>query len=245
VGGVSPEIVNLKGIRYAVMQEPSKGQRMNEGMMKQLTSGQDILTGRAPYMTKMINFVPQFKLVLCQNEMPLEIQSRDYGTRRRIRIVDFISLFTESPVEGDIEKPYQYKINTELDKKFAVWKEIFLSMLVDIAKITKGRVKDCARVLASSNEYMNELDYINTFMDEFVQADPHGKIDKKDLNYTFNKWFNQLYGDKGCPPMKELYARFNNKYGKTLASQPWRGIKLRKEEESLTDDDDNEPDEFC
>jgi P4 family phage/plasmid primase-like protien len=237
VGGVSPEIVNLKGIRYAVMQEPSKGQRMNEGMMKQLTSGQDVLTGRAPFMTNVINFIPQFKLVVCCNEL-IDIRSQDYGTWRRIRVVDFLSLFTENPKEGDIEKPYQFKIDVDLDKKFIEWKEIFLSMLVDIAKVKQGRVDDCPRVLGSSNDYRNDLDYISTFMDEYVIVEQTGRVTKKDLNYTFTKWFSQLYGDKGCPNIKELYGRFNSKYGKTMTNQPWKGIKLRCEEESLEDADD-------
>ena len=47
VGGLTPEIVQLKGKRYAVMQEPSKDEVINEGMMKQLTSGKDPLQGRA------------------------------------------------------------------------------------------------------------------------------------------------------------------------------------------------------
>ena len=36
VGGVTPEIVELKGKRYALMQEPSKTDIINEGIMKQL-----------------------------------------------------------------------------------------------------------------------------------------------------------------------------------------------------------------
>jgi P4 family phage/plasmid primase-like protien len=242
VGGVSPEIVKLKGIRYAVMQEPSKGQRMNEGMMKQLTSGQDVLTGRAPYMPNMIEFLPQFKLVVCSNEL-MEIKSQDDGTWRRIRVVDFVSLFTETPVSGDVEKPYQFRVDVSLDDKFKAWKEIFLSMLVDVAARTKGHVTDCARVLASSREYKNDLDYISTFMDEFVVHDPKGRLEKRDLSYSFHKWFVELYGDKGCPTNKELYAHFNNKYGKTTASQSWKGIVLRKVEESLVSDDDDDEDE--
>ena len=239
VGGLSPEIVKLKGVRYAVMQEPSRGQRMNEGVMKQLTSGQDKIIGRAPYMVEMVEFYPQFKMVMCTNEF-FKDTSLDYGTWRRIRIVDHVALFTENPVEGDLEKPYQYKIITdaEMETNINNWKEIFLSLLMDIAIEKKGNVTDCPSVLAASNEYKNEQDYIGTFMSEYVVADPNGQIHKRDLKYMFNKWFSELYGEKGCPNIKDVYVRFNNKYGKTNASQPWRGVALRHTEETLEIDGD-------
>ena len=46
IGGTSSEIVQLRGVRYAVMQEPSKGDRINEGIMKEITGG-DPIQGRA------------------------------------------------------------------------------------------------------------------------------------------------------------------------------------------------------
>ena len=38
-GSASPDIVALKGLRMAVMQEPSKNDQINDGAMKELTSG--------------------------------------------------------------------------------------------------------------------------------------------------------------------------------------------------------------
>jgi phage/plasmid-associated DNA primase len=92
IGGASPELAVLKGVRYAVMQEPTKGDRINEGVMKQLTSGIDPIQARAPYMPQAITFIPQLKLVVCSNTM-MEIKSNDHGTWRRIRVVPYKSLF--------------------------------------------------------------------------------------------------------------------------------------------------------
>ena len=37
IGGTSSEIIKLRGVRYAVIQEPSKNDTINEGVMKELT----------------------------------------------------------------------------------------------------------------------------------------------------------------------------------------------------------------
>ena len=64
-GGTNTELVQLKGMRYAVMQEPSKGDRINDGMLKEITGG-DIIGARG-LSTKHDKLYSQFKLVVCTN----------------------------------------------------------------------------------------------------------------------------------------------------------------------------------
>jgi len=90
IGSTSSEIVQLKGVRYAVIQEPSKNEQINEGIMKEITGG-DPIQGRALFKD-MITFIPQFKLTVCTNTM-FDIKSNDDGTWRRIRVNDFKAKF--------------------------------------------------------------------------------------------------------------------------------------------------------
>jgi P4 family phage/plasmid primase-like protien len=90
IGGTSSEVIQLKGIRYAVMQEPSKDAVINEGIMKELTGG-DPIQARALFCASEI-FIPQFSLVVCTNAL-FEIKSNDDGTWRRMKLVDFLSKF--------------------------------------------------------------------------------------------------------------------------------------------------------
>ena len=93
IGSASPETAQLKGKRYAVMQEPSKGDKINEGIMKEITGG-DPIQGRALFKDT-VTFIPQFKLVVCTNTL-FDVKSNDDGTWRRIRVCDFMSKFFNS-----------------------------------------------------------------------------------------------------------------------------------------------------
>jgi len=224
VGGLTPEIVELKGKRYAVMQEPEKGEKMNEGIMKQLTSGKDQLQGRAPYMPQTISFTPQFKLVVCCNNL-LEIKSNDHGTWRRIRAVPFKSLFTENPVEGDRERPYQFKLVENIDEKFDDWKEVVAALFVQRVFETNGVVKDCDIVLARSNEYRQSQDYIFEFIRDCVIRASDGRIKKNELNNEFSTWYASNYGGRGPSP-KDLHEYMDKEFGRNQNSM-WSGVKIK------------------
>jgi P4 family phage/plasmid primase-like protien len=228
IGGLAPEMVELKGIRYAVMQEPSKGDKINEGVMKQLTSGSDPLQGRAPYMPKMITFIPQFTLVVCSNVF-MEIKSQDFGTWRRIRVVDFMSKFVDEPVEGDPENPYQFKADASLEERVDSWKETFLAMLIERAFKTEGRVEDCPMVLASSNSYRESQDSIAEFLRDRIMVDPRGRITKMDVSNEFNMWYELTYGRKKETgvKMKDIYTQMDKKFGKYKTEyDAWIGCRI-------------------
>ena len=236
IGGLAPELVQLKGVRYAVMQEPSKGDKINEGIMKQVTGG-DPLQARAPYMPQTISFIPQFKLVVCSNEF-LEIKSQDHGTWRRIRVVDFESLFTDNPKSDDPEKPYQFKLDKHIKEKFDYWKEIFAAMLIERVYITNGLVEDCPKVLASSNSYRVRQDYIAEFMDDRVKSSKNGCIQKTQLIIVFKDWYNTNYGGK-VPNHREVTAYMEKVVGK-LINGLWHGVKIKYDNDATDVNSDDE-----
>lgn len=240
VGGLAPEIVQLKGKRYAVMQEPSKGDVINEGMMKQLTSGKDPLQGRAPYMPQTISFIPQFKLVVTCNTL-MGVKANDHGTWRRIRAVPFKSLFTDSPIQGDKEKPYQYKLDKYIDEKFDEWKEVFAAMLVNIMYETNGVVTDCDIVMAKSNEYRQSQDYISEFIRDRVSKDIGGRIKKMELNNEFSIWYMANYGGRGPSP-KDLHEYMDKEFGRQK-NQMWTGVKIKYERDEVDVDDSDGTDD--
>ena len=239
IGGASPEIAQLKGKRYAVMQEPSENMQLNEGIMKELTGG-DPLSGRALYCDT-VTFIPQFTLAVCTNHLP-NITAKDDGTWRRIRIVDFQSKFLDNPYENEKEfpkskYPYQFKVDYTIPKKFPEWAPFLASMLVKIAFETNGIVEDCASVMASSQKYKLDQDYFEQFYEEKIVKVDDGIIKRKDMYNEFNIWFQELYGGK-IPKGKELYGYMEKKLGRHDSRGRFRGYRLIH---SFEDDLDIQP----
>ena len=226
IGSTASEVVQLKGKRYAVMQELSKGDVINEGVMKEITGG-DPIQARALFK-ETITFVPQFKLVVCTNTL-FDIKSTDDGTWRRIRVCDFMSKFKENPVDGDPDYPYQFPIDKKIDAKFENWKVPFMSLLVEIAKVKKGLVNDCNIVMTKSNSYRKDQDCINEFVEEKVEKREGGKVKKTEIYEVFKQWYTLEHG-KNVPKGKDLYEYMNKKFGKY--KNAWLGVAIVYETEN-------------
>ena len=225
-GGVAPELVLLKGKRLAVMQEPEKGEVINEGIMKQFTSGTDTIQGRGLYMANQTSYKPQFKIVCTCNHL-MGIKANDHGTWRRIRAVPFKSLFTHNPTNDDPEQPYQYIIDPTIEEKFDSWKEVFASMLVERLFKTEGKVTDCDIVMERSKEYRESQDVFAEFMKELIVRDKEGIVKKTEINNEFSNWYTGNYGGRG-PSAKELHESMDKLYGKAKGTPPcWHGVKIR------------------
>jgi P4 family phage/plasmid primase-like protien len=226
IGGTSSEVAQLKGIRYAVMQEPSKGVKLNEGIMKELTGG-DPLQARALY-SESETFEPQFNLVVCTNNL-FEIQSNDDGTWRRIRKCDFLSKFVDEDEVHTDDTPYIFPKDKMLKEKLPQLAPVFASMLVMRAFQTEGVVKDCDVVMSASNKYRNGQDHIAAFVAEMVVKTgvPTDKIKKNALSNSFKFWFMQEQGNAKMPKGQELHAFMDKKFG-VCGSAGWSGVKMKE-----------------
>jgi len=234
IGGVSPEIMELKGKRLAVINEPSKGEKINEGPLKALTGGDDI-QGRSLFKNS-VTFKPSFKLIVCTNYL-YDIEANDEGTWRRIKVVPFMSYFTDDP---DPTKSNEFKKDMDLeDKILQHWVEPFFSMLVEVAFRTGGSItKKCDMVDASSNEYRNTQDHIINFMNEKIKESPGDRIKKGELQREFEDWYKMNYGNKrNGPKMKEIYPIMDKKYGKHR-STGWHNITIIHDDDEDEDEDD-------
>ncbi len=232
IGGTATELLMLKAVRLAIMQEPKPDEEVNEGIMKQLTSGMDTIEARGLYKAEMDIFKPQFKLVLCSNYF-MKIKSNDHGTWRRIRVVPFKSLFTENPVANDPEKPYQFKVDYTLEERCKEWTQIFTAMLVEITCEKQGKTSVCPSVLAASNAYRENQDFIAEFVSDRLLVDPLGTIRKPDLMREFSGWYESTYGRSKSPNIKDVQAYLNKKFRWCNVTKMWTGVRIAESYGSL------------
>jgi len=248
-GAATPDIAKLPGVRLAVTSEPTEGGKpvvLYEGPMKQLTSGTDKMAFRSLFKDQQY-FVPQCHSIIQSNDY-IPIRSRDHGTWRRIRVVEFLSLFTDNPVTGDIDKPYQFHKEDSFDQKFAVWAPVFMAMLVEIAYETQGSLPLCSIVKAASESYRRKQDYISAFIDENLEKASNTEyLKKSELINRFNEWYIAEHGTKLLGKTQEIHAAVDKVFGtyKTSPTPGWCGARLKKhydtpDDSSMMTDTDSE-----
>lgn len=235
-GKATPELAKLRYARYVFMSEPSKGDKINDGYIKELTGG-DKLTARPMYRAP-IEFVPQFYMTLSTNTL-LEIKTNDDGTWRRMRLCDFESKFVEKPNPTE-ESPYEYLVDKDISNKFETWKSIMASILINIHNKTGGVVTMCDRVAAASNKYRNQQDYMAQFYNDRIEkGDKDSSIKKTIAFQEFKTWYIDNF-DKNVPKARELYEFLEKKLG--VYKTCWKGYRIKYDYDEEDEEQDNKLD---
>lgn len=222
VGGTCSELIQLKGCRYAVMQEPKKDMTLNEGIMKEIT-GEKFMQGRELFQKSEV-FSIQFQPIVCTNSL-FRVESNDDGTWRRMKIVDFLSKFVDAGEEHTDDTQFVFVKDKCLKDKLPDWAPIFASMLVKRVFETQGLVKDCDMVVESTTKYRNGQDYISAFVKECIMKTPGSKLRKTGALEAFKCWMQQNQGGSKQPKGTDLYEYMDKKFGK-YKPDGWHGIEL-------------------
>lgn len=205
----SPEIAMLKGKRFACLQEPSEGSKINAGLLKEMTGG-DKMYARALF-TDPIEFKPQFKMVLTCNEPP-ELPKDDGGVWRRVKMVHFPAKFKPkdelTAADGhwnanktrwtpkDPMNPV-YPMDETIDQKFEGWKHVFLYMLLTQYKeYRENGLVIPPEVKATTNEYKQSQFKLAEFFKDCIQIDTDCSEQVSITNiYNFYKdWYMESQG---------------------------------------------------
>jgi P4 family phage/plasmid primase-like protien len=234
-----PNLVGAKGKRLCYFQEPDEGDKINVGLMKEMTGG-DKVKARGLY-SKPIEFKPQFKLLLACNEKPDMGNGQDQGVWRRVRVVDFTSKFRDNP---DPRDPTQFKIDHHLSEKFDSWMEPFMYILLQYYKIyKKNGLKEPESVKLSTQNYQNDSDVFSQFFTEKIEEVEGSMIHIDIAHSKFKDWHNLSICNGKTPSRKDFKKNMIQKFGKSdKDGNIFKGIDWKAEKEAVFIHDDY-PDE--
>ena len=167
------EKIKLMHKRFAFLSEPEDGEKINIGLLKELTGSEEIVA-RGLYQEAM-SFVMEAKLFLACNELP-EIKGEDTALWRRIRVIDFPSRFLDEPKELN-----EYKIDRTLPSRMredVTWRQSFINILLEYYFKT---VPEPIEVKIKTNEYRQENNDFANWLDENIEEKKDSILKLKDI----------------------------------------------------------------
>jgi len=99
-----PEFKNWKGRRILYCTEPNADDKLNSGVMKELTGG-EMISYRMLFSNDIHKFRPMFKLHIMCNDTP-QLDGADQGVKRRVRKIDYLACFVDAEEADEGQHKY-------------------------------------------------------------------------------------------------------------------------------------------
>jgi hypothetical protein len=154
-----------------------------------------------------------------------------------MKIVDFMSKFSDEGEEHTDDTKYVFIKDKGLKDKLPEWAPIFASMLVQIAFKTQGIVKDCDMVVASTVKYRHGQDHISAFVKDRIVKSAGRSLRKTSVWEDFKLWMQQNQGGSKLPKGTDLYEYMDKKFGKYKSNTGWSNIDFVERKEEDGDED--------
>ena len=218
---IKPEMAELRGKRLIMAAESQEGARLNDSIVKQLCST-DVIFAEKKYKDP-FSFIPSHTLVLYTNHLP-KVSASDDGIWRRLIVIPFKNKMTgpediKNFTEVLLEKSGEYILHWIIEGARKVIADNFI-------------IETPAVVKAAIDEYREQNDWFQQFLDECCEIDPKAKESSSDLYRTYINF---------CSGNNE-YARSTSDFTASLEKNGYRrlvqkrkryhvGLRLKKQHE--------------
>ena len=172
--GIRNDIARLQGTRFVTASEADQGKSFAESLIKQMTGG-DKLTARFLH-GEFFEFIPKFKLFLATNHRP-NIRGTDNGIWRRLRLIPF-----------DVTIPKEEQDQSLMDKLKAEMPGILNWAIRGCLLWQQTGLTPPREVSAATNEYRQDLDWLNAFISDRLVERSGLKISASDLYHEYKDW---------------------------------------------------------
>lgn len=201
--GPQPFLYSLRGKRLAWASESKEGQKINTGLIKQLT-GSDTLNVRTLHSLP-VEFAPTHKVMLMTNHLP-HIAPDDQAAWDRVRLIPFLLRFVENP-----QKPNERPRNKDLQQNLIKEASGILAWLVQgCIEWQAVGLQEPPKVMGATQQYRDDEDSLKLFFDEKCVLQPTCEVLATDLYKEYVSWCGAYNAD----PMKlqtfskRIIARF-------------------------------------
>lgn len=230
----SPELVRAgQGCRLCFMQEPSKTDKFNVGLLKEL-SGNDKFYAR-PLHRDPIDIVPMFKIVCIANHPPvIENSQTDEAVWKRVKIIPFQSKFPKHPQEvpDSIEEQFEKKIfprDDNFSDKIDAMLEGVAYLLMYIYRNKYNNVDEPEDVSIGTKKFRNKCDSIGKFIDICVDVSEEAKgsqLTLKTFYFEFRKFLKENLPDAKTPSIDDVEEYLEDKWGSPEENK-WQNVQIK------------------
>jgi P4 family phage/plasmid primase-like protien len=232
----SPEMIRCKGTKLCVLQEPSKTDHLNAGVIKELT-GNDSFYCRGLF-SEGIEITPLFKLVMICNELPIN-SDNDPAFWNRNRVIPFEATFS-SDAPTDLQEQIRQKKfpkDPNFIKKLEQMIEPFTYLLITrYLKIRNKDYNEPHKVTSATETYKKNNDVYLQFIDENTIQDTENILNIQTLYSNFKEWFKESVPNGTIPSKSEVAKQMNNKWKKqavNIRKTSWSGVRLRTPQDEM------------
>jgi P4 family phage/plasmid primase-like protien len=175
--GSTPSLAQLEDRRLAIVSEPNSKHTIDAGLVKELT-GDRSFNSRGLYASNK-DIQIEFVLLMLTNKLPV-VNSDDAAFWRRIHIVPFNRIFTETEIDRDLGE--------KLNRQASGVLNIFLEGVQDY--FFTGLLKP-EKVMSATREKREDADPVDSFLKEMTVTDESGELPLKALYDNYELWAKQ------------------------------------------------------
>lgn len=213
-----PFVVSLRNKRLVWASESKEGQRLNAGLVKQLT-GDGYITARALFGNP-VTFKQTHKIIMLTNHSPRIHDSDDYAMWRRVLRIPFAVRFMDSP-----KLPHERKQDKNLLQKLREEYPGILAWLVrGCLEWQQTGLNPPTAVIESTERYREDEDLTGQFVDERLTFGEGYEVPAGDLYRAYSLWCDGY----GYNPMsaRAFGQRMTRRFGET--QQNWKSGKNQR-----------------
>jgi putative DNA primase/helicase len=220
VSGTNTALMAFQGKRLVWASESKEGQRIDAGLVKNMTGG-DTIVGNEKY-EKQKRFKATHKIMLITNHKP-HIKADDQALLDRLLTLDFQLHFCDEPKEKN-----ERKIDRDMPAKLEAEASGILAWLVrGCLEWQAGGLCPTTRVKAANVEYKTEEDDVGEFIQDELKVAPNKSVLASEVYRVYKGWANK----NGMQPMsaQALHPKLEDRFGKRIGTggmRTYSGIEL-------------------